>query len=85
MNETGINDVVATTPADFNVCVENGTVVCTGTIPAGTTLRVYDLGGGIVATAQATSATSQLTAPITTQLNGVYLVKVGTKVFKVLK
>lgn len=85
MNETGINDVVATTPADFNVCVENGTVVCTGTIAAGTTLRVYDLGGGIVATAQATSATSQLTAPITTQPNGVYLVKVGTKVFKVLK
>ncbi len=84
-DETTAVSEASLTTSDLNVNVANGFVVCKGTIAAGTTLSVYDLGGALVASASTESNTQQLTASIATQPRGTYLVKVNGTTFKVIK
>ena len=83
--QTGISQVEASASSLLSVIVDNGRVVCTGSIPANTALTVYDLGGSVIAHTTAASATSQLSVSIDSAPRGAYLVKVGKTTYKVVK
>lgn len=80
---TGVNTITTDAYNSYNVKVMGNEVVLTGNIKAGTTMHVYDLGGSMIASATAGSATSQLSASIAGQPQGTYLVKVGNVCFKI--
>ena len=82
---TGVNNISATANNNYSINVISGEVVLTGDIAAGTTMHIYDLGGSLVASATASSTTSQLSASIAAQPQGAYLVKVGNVCFKIVK
>jgi len=63
----------------------DGQVTCTGAIPAGTVMKVYDLGGACLATASTSAATTSLSTGIAAQPRGTYIVKVGGVSYKVVK
>ena len=74
----------ANNAAAISVRAINGQVICAGTIAAGTTVRVYDLGGSTIASATAADHCSQLTLSMAAQPHGIYIVKVGNKAYKVV-
>lgn len=76
---------ISSVASDIDVKVEASNVVCTGQIAAGTIMRIYDLGGSLVAAAQATTDTSRLVASLSSQPTGSYIVKVGNQSFKIVK
>lgn len=84
VDETAVKPTTATSSM-LTVSVVGDDVVCKGNVPAGTTLSVYDLGGSTVGVAHTSVPVQQLTASIAGQPRGAYLVKVGNKVFKVMK
>ena len=82
-----ISEGIGTTTAPNNltaVITSDGLVRCTGHIPAGTQLAVYDLGGSRVASAAAASDCTELTASLQAQPHGTYIVKVGRNAFKLV-
>lgn len=60
-------------------------VVYTGNIAVGTELRVFDLGGSLVAYSQAKEATTSLTANLSKQSRGTYIATVNGENFKIVK
>ena len=81
---TGIRPTFTNEADNFSVKAASQAIVCHGQIAAGTTMRVYDLGGSTVATAVAHADCQQLSANMGAQPHGVYVVKVGKKAFKVI-
>ena len=81
---TGIRPTLTNEADNFSVKAASHAIVCHGQIAAGTTMRVYDLGGSTVATAVAHADCQQLSANMGAQPHGVYVVKVGKKAFKVI-
>ena len=82
---TAIHTPVAADNASLlSVKAANGQVICTGSIAAGTAVRVYDLGGSTVAAATAADNCSQLTLSLAAQPHGIYIVKVDNKAYKVV-
>ncbi len=81
---TSIHNAQGEAATNVTVSAENGRVVCTGSLQAGTTVRVYDLGGSIVASATVPSATTSLTLNTAHQPHGTYIVKVGGTSHKVI-
>ena len=82
---TGINNATTAVTSDINVSVEANNIVATGSLAAGTEMRVYDLGGSIVASTQTAAAASRLSVSIQNQPQGAYIVKVGNVCYKVVK
>ena len=79
---TGVQQ--ATDPGSaLQIAVLPGQVVCRGPIEAGTVMQVFDLGGSVVARAEASGETTLLAAPMNAAPHGTYLVKVGRLVWKV--
>lgn len=83
--QTGIGCI--TTPADGQIALQvvGGMLTISGQIPAGTQVRVYDLGGSCVAQAATSAAVGQLTLDLSKQPNGAYIAKVNGQSFKFLK
>lgn len=71
--------------ASLSVKSQNGTVTCTGNIPAGATLAVYDLGGSIVGKATTAAPARSLSVSIASQPAGTYIVRVAGQSYKVIK
>lgn len=83
LTATGVQQ--ATRPSSaLQLTVQPGQVVCSGPIEAGTVMQVFDLGGSVVARAEAASDTNLLAAPMHAAPRGTYLVKVGRLVWKVI-
>lgn len=76
---------VSTSDTEVNVEVVAGNVVCTGQFAAGTLMRIYDLGGSLVATERAATDASCLVASLLSQPAGTYIVKVGNQSIKIVK
>ncbi len=81
---SGIHTAKSEASSDVTVTVEDGQIVCQGSLTAGTTIRLYDLGGSTVAAKQLTTAATSVTLDASRQPHGTYIVKVGHASYKVV-
>ena len=81
---SGISSPKGDASSDVTVSTDNGFVVCQGSLAAGTTVRVYDLGGSVVASTLLTAAATSVALDASHQPHGTYIVKVGRTSHKVV-
>lgn len=82
---TGIGCIDAPAGPQLSLSTADGVLTLSGHIAAGTSVRVYDLGGSCVAAAQTAHDTTLLTIDLKAQPRGAYIVKVGGKSYKFVK
>ncbi len=82
---TGVSSTAAKAAGSLRVyATADGDICCTGGVPAGTDVAVYDLGGHRVAAAHTAAPADTLTLSIAGQPRGSYIVKAGKQSFKVV-
>lgn len=81
---TGVKDLVDMVEA-CRISVVGDKIVCSGKMALGTLVAVYDMGGSQVATARVASDTDRIELSLAGRPRGAYLVKVGNRVYKVIK
>lgn len=83
--QTGIGCITTPASGQIELKVSGGVLTCSGQLPAGTKLSVYDLGGACVAQTATATAAGQLTVDLRNQPHGAYIAKVNGMSFKFLK